>query len=308
MPTHAGAPGSGPDRAAWLAAGALTALLLLGARAHAEATARFADAPHAAGPATPPRSRDPDRAGAPRNDSRVPRPGPSPLPGPPSGSSVLTERGRALAGSGRVLEAIRAFTEAASLDPTNGAALVALGELRERMGDLHEAEHVYARAARLAEWAGAALRRRGALRASEGRDAEAILDLAEAERLSPGDPELARSRARLEIRERAWPAALATWRRAASGARAGSDAADAALRIDGLRLLAAELDPASEDAARGRSFTRRALSLLEAAGERARAHRRPGSGEAATRRTRAGRRSGQGARNDAPASSERSTP
>ncbi len=180
---------------------------------------------------------------------------------PSDGAELLFERAQRFEASGRISEAIGAYTESLRLDPTRGPALLALGRLRARIGDPGEAERLFSMAARDPDVESEALTERARLRRSQGRDAEALTDLenASSHAAKPdGDAELATWYAE----RRAWLAALSEWRRVAAEATSDDLAARAKLEVRALTVLAAELDPVAAGAAKSATWTRRMLYRL----------------------------------------------
>jgi tetratricopeptide (TPR) repeat protein len=159
----------------------------------------------------------------------------------------LTRQGREHARRGDEQVAIRRFVEAIQLDPAYGPAYLELAAARERTGDFTEAERTYGVAIERVTGFAAAFRARAALHGRLGRGEEQLADLEMAARLSE-TPDVLRDLAQKYVEARAWPAALAVYRR--SGALAekrGDERAmrDASLHVRALSILAAELDPVS---------------------------------------------------------------
>jgi tetratricopeptide (TPR) repeat protein len=178
------------------------------------------------------------------------------------GAEAWTERARRLVARKAYGEAAQAYTEALRLDATYGPAWLELARLRGVTGDAREAERLYDRAVRLPDVAVQALADRASLRRSLRRDTEALRDLAAAVDLAPTDQELAERLAAWYIEKRAWPAALAVWRRLAASLEASGDAESqrrARIQVRALSLLAAETDPVGSGHNHS-SWVRRALA------------------------------------------------
>jgi tetratricopeptide (TPR) repeat protein len=160
-------------------------------------------------------------------------------------AAELTRQGKEHARKGDDFVAMRRFLEAIQLDPTYGPAYLELAAARERMGDWEEAERAYDLGiARVAQFA-AALRGRAALFTHLGQGDRALIDLEAAARMAE-TPEILRDLAQHYAEARAWPAALALYRRILAQAERDGDeraARDASLRVRALSLLAGELDP-----------------------------------------------------------------
>jgi len=137
------------------------------------------------------------------------------------------------------------FAEAIRLDPSYGPAYLELAALRERSGDLTEAERTYDVAIRSVPDFVPALRARAALLHRLGEYEREMADLETAVRLTD-EPDPLRDLAQRHVEDRAWPAALATWRKIlVSSERRGDERAtrEANLQIRALVILCAELDP-----------------------------------------------------------------
>ena len=173
------------------------------------------------------------------------------------------ERGVAQEERGDIALSLTSFDEAVRDDPTFGAALMRLGELRERLGDRDEAELLYTRAAAAPETGADALEARARLRSGEGRALEAAQDLARAAELAP-TPERLRKLAKLYTDARRWSAALSVWRALlADATERGDDGAlrEARVTVGALSWLAGETDPVL-DGATSPSRVRRSLARL----------------------------------------------
>lgn len=189
------------------------------------------------------------------------------LPGsaPPAAASThataaeLTRQGVEHVKMGDDLVAIRRFAEAIALDPGFGPAYLELAAARERAGDYGEAERTYDIAmARIPQYL-AALRARAALYRRLGRPDKELTDLETAARLSE-EPDVLSDLAQRYIEARAWPAALAVWRRSRVHAEMMGDeqaARAASIHVRALSILAGELDPVAFGAT-SRDWVRRA--------------------------------------------------
>ncbi|HEY2735184.1 MAG TPA: tetratricopeptide repeat protein [Polyangiales bacterium] len=236
-------------------------MLAFGAkRAHAQATARFADVPSEtaapvkiSAPAAVRTAPPPTAAVTPaRAVTQTPEPSASdaPVAAPQVGFTrrlALThlERAEQFESRGDVAQALREYTECIAIDSTFGEAYLRLGVLRERMGEPREADIVYSAALGSSETRGRALVLRSHLRRAAGLNAEALGDLEAAIEVEP-NRELLKELARDYVESHAWCAALAVFRRIAASAAADGDSAalDAArLEVRALRVLAAETDP-----------------------------------------------------------------
>jgi thioredoxin-like negative regulator of GroEL len=172
------------------------------------------------------------------------------------------ERGLRHEEAGRFEAAASAFTEAVRLDPSNGAALVALGRLRVRMNDPREAESIFSAATGLSDVASQAFAERARLRKAHRRDDEAILDLERAVALSPDETTWAEELAGWYVARRAWLPALSIYRRLAIDLHGTESEKRATLEVRALRILSGDLDPATRGRMRDYSFIRRALGRL----------------------------------------------
>ena len=149
--------------------------------------------------------------------------------------------------------------DAIQLDPTYGPAYLELASVRERSGDLREAERTYDVAIRFVPGFAAAFRRRAAVLHRLGDAVHELADLEEAARLTD-EPDVLFDLAKRHVEDRAWPAALATWRRVLARSETQGDgrlAQDAKIQIRALTILCGELDPVS-DGASSRDWVRRA--------------------------------------------------
>jgi tetratricopeptide (TPR) repeat protein len=164
---------------------------------------------------------------------------------------------------GQLERALVAYTEALNIDPTYGPAWLGLGRLRASLRDYAEADRVLTAAARVPHLMPDALTERASVRRRAGRHADARADLELAIQLEP-TYERVRELSSWYIEERAWPAALALWRRwaAALGETRGSAAHDEALlQVKALTVLAGETDPALRGKEE-RNWVRRALASI----------------------------------------------
>ena len=177
------------------------------------------------------------------------------------GSSMAAElvrQGQEHARNGDEAVATRRFADAIQLDPTYGPAYLELAAARERSGDLFEAERTYDVAIRNVPDFGAAFRARAALLHRLGDSEREVSDLEAAVRLTDA-PDLLRDLAERYVEDRAWPAALATWRKILAATERRSDdglAHEATIQIRALVILCGELDPVSGGAS-SRNWVRR---------------------------------------------------
>ncbi len=218
--------------------------------AYAEPVARFPDPPDvdrapAASPSSPlpapvvataPRSTTGPRATP--GEFRTREATPSPAPEREAGAQVLAERGRELERAGQVMEAIGAYTDSIALDPNDGATLLALGRLRERLGDTSEALLLFSAATRYPEFAGDAFAERARLLESIGHDADAVRDLEMAAALGPDDGARVQELASWYVARRAWLPALALFRRTVAAASGTDLERRARLQTRALSVLA----------------------------------------------------------------------
>jgi tetratricopeptide (TPR) repeat protein len=180
---------------------------------------------------------------------------------PPSAPAELTRQGREHAAQGDDALAIRRFDEAVRLDPSYAPAYLELAAARERAGDFTEAERTYDVAIEHVPNFIAAVRARAALLHRIGEAARELADLERLAHIAEG-PDTLRALGHGYIEQKAWPAALAVFRRLRSFAEERGDEAlarDAALQVRALMVLSAELDPV----AAGRShhdWVRRAIA------------------------------------------------
>ena len=182
---------------------------------------------------------------------------------PASAAAELTRQGREHARAGDDALAIKRFAEAVHLDPSFGPAYLDLAAARERTGDYREAERTYDVAIEHVPNFVAAFRARAALLRKMGEFARETADLEHVAHLAEG-PETLRALATRYIEDKAWPAALATFRRLRAYAeRSGDDvlAREAALQARALMVLCRELDPVAAGAW-DRDWVRRAVASV----------------------------------------------
>ena len=250
-----------------------TALLALPAlfparSAHAQTTARFADAPAVVAP--PANATNATNATKPSANAAVAaasapvRPSAPPQLASTSATDAQTpaaaqtgftrrlaqshfERAALYESRGDIAQALREYSETISIDSTCDAYL-RLGMLRERMGDAREADLVYSVAVQLTDTRSKALLQRSHLRRAAGLNAQALSDLESAAELDSSRGVL-EGLARDYVELHAWSAALAVFRRIAANASQSTDATaleTAHLEIRALRVLAAETDATQE--------------------------------------------------------------
>jgi tetratricopeptide (TPR) repeat protein len=172
---------------------------------------------------------------------------------PGEAAPELTRQGQAHAHDGDNDLAIRRFLEALTLDPGYGPAYLELGAARMRGGDLQEAQRTYDLAIERIPNFAAAYRARAALKRRMGETEAEIEDLEMATKLAE-TPETLRELAGRYVETKAWPAALATWRRMSAFAEVRGDQAlrhEASTKMRALQLLCAELDPVTGVSQRG---------------------------------------------------------
>jgi tetratricopeptide (TPR) repeat protein len=182
---------------------------------------------------------------------------------PPSAAVELTRQGREHAASGDDALAMRRFVDAVRLDPSYGPAYLELGAARERAGDWAEAERTYDVAIEHVPHFIAAFRARAALLRKMGQFAREMADLEHLTHLAEG-PDTLRALAARYIEDKAWPAALATFRKLRALAEREGDeelVREATVQVRGLAVLCAELDPVVAGAA-NRDWARRAISSV----------------------------------------------
>ena len=180
-----------------------------------------------------------------------------------SAAAELTRQGREHAARGDDALAVRRFIEAVRLDGSYGPAYLELGAARERAGDFTEAERTYDVAIEHVPDFIDAFRARAALLHRMGQTAREIADLEHLARVAEG-PDTLRALAARYVENKAWPPALAVFRRLRAWAEQRSDeqlAREATTQVRALLLLSAELDPAMAGGAH-RDPTRRALAHI----------------------------------------------
>ncbi len=178
-------------------------------------------------------------------------------------AAELVRQGQEHAKNGDEALATRRFAEAIRLDPSYGPAYLELAAARERGGDLLEAERTYDVAIRNVPDYVAAYRARAALLHKLGESGRELADLETAVRLTDA-PDPLRDLAQRYVEDRAWPAALATWRKMLVTAERRGDAAllhEAGVQIRALVILSAELDPVSEGVT-SRNWVRRSEATV----------------------------------------------
>jgi tetratricopeptide (TPR) repeat protein len=180
-----------------------------------------------------------------------------------SAAAELTRQGREHAKSGDDALAMRRFADAIHLDPSYGPAYLELGAVRERAGDFVEAERTYDVAIAHVPHFLDAFRARAALLRRMGDFAREMADLEHVARVAEG-PETLRALAARYIENKAWPAALATFRRLRVLAERSGDEKllrEAALQTRALAVLCGELDPVVSGAGE-RDWVRRAVASV----------------------------------------------
>jgi tetratricopeptide (TPR) repeat protein len=181
-----------------------------------------------------------------------------------SAAAELTRQGREHAKSGDDALALRRFAEAVHLDPSYGPAYLELGAARERAGDFVEAERTYDVAIEhIADFV-AAFRARAALLRRMGEFARETADLERVARLAEG-PDTLRALAARYVEDKAWPAALVTFRRLRVLAERSGDeqlVRETGLQVRALAVLCAELDPVVAGGAAERGWVRRAVASV----------------------------------------------
>lgn len=178
-------------------------------------------------------------------------------------AAELVRQGQERVKNGDDAVAARRFVDAIQLDPSYGLAYLELAAARERAGDLFEAERTYDLAIRNVPDFAPALRARAALLHRMGDFDREVADLETAIRLTDA-PDLLRDLAARHVEDRAWPAALATWRKIlVASEKRGDDALahEATVQIRALVILCGELDPVSFGAS-SRDWVRRAEATV----------------------------------------------
>src|SRR5580658_8410013 len=135
----------------------------------------------------------------------------SPAPAAASSADELVFQARAHEATHEDDIAVRRYSDALMLDPTNTEAWLGLGALRVRLGDLIEAERVYSAALERVPSLRRALEERARARWTLGHHVEAEEDL-EAYATGNGDLGALRELAQWFGRDGRTPAQLATWR------------------------------------------------------------------------------------------------
>jgi len=232
-------------------------VLLAAASAFAEPSARFEDveASESQAPKTPPPGslREAPLHRVPQTSS------PSTCPG----AEHRLVRARRWLDERRALLAMGELSRAISEDARCGPAYVLLARLRSSLGDFGEAELLLAHAVRLPQVADQALRERSLMRRRQGRTSEALRDLETYVGLAPDDPGRLETLATVYIELKAWPAALATYRRMLSlyeGSLQSEPLAQTRIKVRALSLLAADADPVVAGDRTDRSWERRAMA------------------------------------------------
>jgi len=178
-------------------------------------------------------------------------------------AAELVRQGQEHVRKGDEALATRRFADAIRLDTTYGPAYLELAQARERAGDLLEAERTYDVAIRNVPDFVAAYRARAALLHKLGESERELADLETAVRLTDA-PDPLRDLAQRYVEDRAWPAALATWRKMLVTAERRGDAAlmhEAAVQIRALVILCGELDPVA-DGATSKNWVRRSEATV----------------------------------------------
>jgi tetratricopeptide (TPR) repeat protein len=180
-----------------------------------------------------------------------------------SAAAELTRQGQEHARRGDDALALRRFAEAVRLDPTYGPAYLELAAARERGGDFDEATRTYDVAIEHVPDYIAAFRARAALLRKTGDFTREIADLEHLARIAEG-PDTLRALATRYAEVKAWPAALATFRKLRAWAEEHGDEPlrrDAHLQVRALTVLSAELDPVMAGKV-DRGWLRRALASI----------------------------------------------
>lgn len=203
--------------------------------------------------------------GAPANFSRL-------------AAETWLSRARVRRAQGDTAAAIAAYTEVLRIDPGIGAAYLELAEIRSALGDLRQSELLLSRATTLLSVRPRALLQRAALYLASGRTALAADDFEAAVEARP-DAETLRALGMFYVRQRAYVAALAVWRRLLTIAEVATDPKLRREELDtaaALARLAAESD-AVQNAADDRNWVRRTLRrhAIPRDASRPRAVRRP---------------------------------
>lgn len=158
---------------------------------------------------------------------------------------------------------MKRFSEAVHLDPSYGPAYLDLAAARERARDYVEAERTYDVAIEHVPNFVAAFRARAALLRLMGEFSRETADLEHVARLAEG-PETLRALATRYVENKAWPAALATFRRLRVYAEQNGDeqlARDSTAQVRALMVLCGELDPVAAGVGE-RDWVRRAIASV----------------------------------------------
>jgi tetratricopeptide (TPR) repeat protein len=180
-----------------------------------------------------------------------------------STAAELTRQGREHAQSGDDALAMRRFADAVRLDPSYGPAYLELAAARERAGDFVEAERTYDVAIEHIPSFVAAFRARAALLRRMGELRREMADLEHLALVDEG-PDTLRALAARHVENRAWPAALATFRRLRWLAEQRGDeqlARETTVQLRALAVLSAELDPVVAGA-QHHDWVRRAVASI----------------------------------------------
>ena len=180
-----------------------------------------------------------------------------------SAAAELTRQGREHAKDGDDALAVRRFADAVRLDPSFGPAYLDLAAARERAGDFVEAERTYGVAIEHVPSFVAAFRARAALLRKMGETAREVADLEHLTRIA-GGPDTLRALAARYVEDRAWPAALATFRRLRMLAEQSGDEQllrETTVQVRALGVLCGELDPVVAGAG-DRDWVRRAVASV----------------------------------------------
>jgi tetratricopeptide (TPR) repeat protein len=171
----------------------------------------------------------------------------------------LLREGRAHEASGSEDLALRRYTEALQLDPTNGDAYLALGALRMKMGDAREAERVYSVALEHVPALRKALAARARARRAQAKNEEAASDLESFATLE-ADPTAFRELAGWYGEDNRSPAQLGAWRRVLALARDEALVKEARRMVRALQILIAPVDPVAHPV--DPDPTRRAIAAI----------------------------------------------
>jgi tetratricopeptide (TPR) repeat protein len=171
----------------------------------------------------------------------------------------LVRQARAHEAAGEQDVAVRRYTEALTIDPTNEGAWLGLGALRVRIGEPAEAERVYEAALRRVPVFPRAIEGRAHARWALGRHVEAEIDL-EAYVAAAPDADALRELAGWYQADGRTPAQLGTWRKLLAMATTDDAAHEARRMVRALVIVVDLADPASSPAAV--DATRRALAAI----------------------------------------------